>query len=87
MLFFVYFWLVIISIFQEALATLDPIYKDIMAESTEKCVFQLSGAREMVNEDRARELLSHVNIDNNLACTTIKLSNKSFSPEAAAVIV
>lgn len=51
-----------------------------------RIVFELSGAREMVNESRAVELINQVTIDD-LACTAIKLCNKSFSPEAATALI
>jgi Ran GTPase-activating protein (RanGAP) involved in mRNA processing and transport len=54
--------------------------------SSNAVVFQLSGAREMVDEEKAALLLSEINIDLN-NCTAIKLSNKSFSTAAAALLI
>jgi Ran GTPase-activating protein 1 len=51
----------------------------------ERIVFELSGAREMVNEERAMELVS---LSPPLAaCSAVKMCNKSFSPEAASKII
>ena len=47
-------------------------------------VFVLGGGRELVNESRAIELLAELTHQD---ATILRLCNKSFSPEAAAVII
>jgi Ran GTPase-activating protein (RanGAP) involved in mRNA processing and transport len=55
-----------------------------MAEFTQKVLFEFGGGREMVSEDKARALLEGVG--NITDPNHIRLSNKSFSSEAAAVV-
>ena len=54
------------------------------AECEKSSVFELSGGREMVNEERAVELLAQIPASD--AVTKIRLSNKSFSEGAASII-
>lgn len=45
----------------------------------------LTGGREMVNEARALELIDKIEIST--IATSVNLSNKSFSPAAASIII